>query len=88
MPRWILNRIYAKHANGFKGDRLRRNAARWHPSPAGRKENWTRSSPRACDDDRQDEVNREPRQIRERKFKYAEGVTEISLGLEQSDYPR
>jgi len=23
-----------------------------------------------------------------REFKYAEGVTEISLGLERSDYPR
>jgi hypothetical protein len=31
--------------------------------------------------------NREPRQTRERELKYAEGVKEISLGLEQHDYP-
>jgi hypothetical protein len=35
-----------------------------------------------------EEVNRKPHETRERKFNYAEGVTEISLGLERSDYPR
>ena len=31
--------------------------------------------------------NREPYETREYKFKYAEGVKEISPGLERSDYP-
>jgi hypothetical protein len=32
-------------------------------------------------------LNREPRKTRERKFKYAEGVTEISPGLRGTSYP-